>query len=682
MESHATLAHAEKEKKADLKRQIALLQAQVGDMPDSDPESEPSPKRPKLNHQVLAPATPSPKKKRPEKSHAPKSFNATSVTVKYPGDDFVPVKPAASNVLRNLANTRRAPLDAAVEVEPLARSAAFTDTPATAPEQVASVPRRDDRLAIIDNLEMGPMDHKAPFDDPLFKHLEPNSGIRLSSRVLAHEDLQDHLRGRYYLSPSRLYSAVRLLPDKQGYDVPVDGDWITIAVVAERGPYKSTKPPVTMTRDEEDESGKGKGKAKAKDTPKPSGKKYINMKLVDFGAPARSASSATGGKAVIRGDAMLSLLLFESDGFETIPQNEDRPKKVYRGGSRGAFEEMCDLKEGDVVVLLNPRILKPFQRAADAPHPTTNILAITPESASSILVIGRSKDLGLCVATKRDGKVCGSWCDKRLSDVCEWHVQNAVEQRRAGRSEFSSGTSGMATTARKQRKPGDEYDPRRKWGLQPVNQHDPNSGTTYVMSGHVVGGAESTSVADNIGREGQAKASRKRAAREEEKVLLKLLGRDKEGMREVLKAREVGQELAAGGKEKGGGKKGKEASTDPKGSEALPPTKNAFSAEIVKQLGFDPTLKPGQKRRPENPATRKKMDELTRLQNSRTEISLTNRRPPGERVRSGVIVPPALKKASATTMPTDSKMVCLDSDSDDEDLPFSVPLPDALQSKQ
>jgi minichromosome maintenance protein 10 len=58
---------------------------------------------------------------------------------------------------------------------------------------------------------------------------------------------------------------------------------------------------------------------------------------------------------------MLSLLLFESDGFETVPQDEGRPKKVYQGGSRGAFEEMCDLKEGDVVALLNPRILKPFQ---------------------------------------------------------------------------------------------------------------------------------------------------------------------------------------------------------------------------------------------------------------------------------------------------------------------------------
>jgi hypothetical protein len=39
--------------------------------------------------------------------------------------------------------------------------------------------------------------------------------------------MQEYLRARYYLSPSRLYSAVRLLPDKHGYDVPVAGDWVT-----------------------------------------------------------------------------------------------------------------------------------------------------------------------------------------------------------------------------------------------------------------------------------------------------------------------------------------------------------------------------------------------------------------------------------------------------------------------
>jgi minichromosome maintenance protein 10 len=176
------------------------------------------------------------------------------------------------------------------------------------------------------------------------------------------------LRGRYYLSPSRLYSAVRLLPDKQGYDVPVPGDWITIAVVAERGPLKFSKAPVTVGPDEGiekrgDWKSKGKGKAKEQaEASKPTGKKYVNLKLIDFGARSRSSSSASGGKAIIRGDAFLSLLLFESDGFDLITNDGDaKPHKVYRGGSRGAFEALSKIKEGDVIALLNPKILKPYQ---------------------------------------------------------------------------------------------------------------------------------------------------------------------------------------------------------------------------------------------------------------------------------------------------------------------------------
>ncbi len=170
------------------------------------------------------------------------------------------------------------------------------------------------------------------------------------------------MAGRVYISPSRLYSCVRLLPDKRGYDVPVCGDWVTIAVVAERGPIKFSKAPVTIDADDEGRKTDAKGKGKQKEQPpKPSGKKYVNMKLVDFGSRSRSASSATGGKAVIRGDAFLSLLLFESDGFDVETRENGSKGKIYKGGSRGAFESMSKLKEGDVIALMNPKILKPFQ---------------------------------------------------------------------------------------------------------------------------------------------------------------------------------------------------------------------------------------------------------------------------------------------------------------------------------
>lgn len=208
-----------------------------------------------------------------------------------------------------------------------------------------------------------------------------------SSRTIPHNDLQEYLAGRFYLSPSKLYSVIRLLPNNQGYDVPVAGDWVTIAVVAERGPIKVSRAPVAIDRvEEQDEDtehidastgpsppnregwkGKGKGKGKDADGPRrPSGRKYVNLKLIDFGA--RSKSSASGGTSIIRGDAFLSLLLFESDSFDFITREGGRKEKVYRGGSKGAFETMAKLREGSVVALLNPRVLKPFQVCKHATH--------------------------------------------------------------------------------------------------------------------------------------------------------------------------------------------------------------------------------------------------------------------------------------------------------------------------
>ena len=48
---------------------------------------------------------------------------------------------------------------------------------------------------------------------------------------------------------------VRLQPNKQGYDVPVCGDWLTVAVVAERGKMKYTQAPAAVSRDDKAQKG-------------------------------------------------------------------------------------------------------------------------------------------------------------------------------------------------------------------------------------------------------------------------------------------------------------------------------------------------------------------------------------------------------------------------------------------
>ncbi len=169
------------------------------------------------------------------------------------------------------------------------------------------------------------------------------------------------MTGRYYISPSKLYSVVRAQPGGaagargQAYDVPVVGDWVTIAVVAERSPVRISRAPVAV----------GPGEAKDADDPDPiptpsgtrnpksagskdsdpssrvGGRKYVNMTLIDFGAGGGGNGSKKGAS---RGDAVLSLLLFESDTYDTVSRGDGLlPEKIYKGGSRGAFETMAKL---------------------------------------------------------------------------------------------------------------------------------------------------------------------------------------------------------------------------------------------------------------------------------------------------------------------------------------------------
>lgn len=162
----------------------------------------------------------------------------------------------------------------------------------------------------------------------------------------------------------------------------------------------------------------------------------------------------------------------------------------------------------------------------------------------------------------------------------------------------------MTTTSARKRKP--EYDPSKQWGLQP----EPAAGSSvYIVSGHVVSGAAGDMfAAEKLGREAQERAKR-RLGQDSDKELKTLLDRDKEGMTAVTKAREVAAKmLKASGRGKG---KEKEKKTD-KGKGRVvevedvdvdvgptavdAPAKPAYSASIIKHLGFDPAAKAGRKR--------------------------------------------------------------------------------------
>ena len=96
----------------------------------------------------------------------------------------------------------------------------------------------------------------------------------------------------------------------------------------------------------------------------------------------------------------------------------------------------------------------------------------------------------------------------------------------------------MSTHAKKAKKA--EYDPARQWGLKPEPDSGGGGGATYFVEGHVVAGsndAKSLFVAETIGRDAQARASRKAASLETDRALQLLLKRDKEGTRALASAR-------------------------------------------------------------------------------------------------------------------------------------------------
>ena len=114
----------------------------------------------------------------------------------------------------------------------------------------AAVVRRDDDLALVETLRPGPRPIPPNPNDPKWETMEPFSGHRLRERRLPHSQLKEHLRARYHIPPSLLYSIARPLStdtrskdwSRNGdYQVPVDGDWIVIATIVEKSELLVTK---------------------------------------------------------------------------------------------------------------------------------------------------------------------------------------------------------------------------------------------------------------------------------------------------------------------------------------------------------------------------------------------------------------------------------------------------------
>jgi minichromosome maintenance protein 10 len=128
----------------------------------------------------------------------------------------------------------------------------------------------------------------------------------------------------------------------------------------------------------------------------------------------------------------------------------------------------------------------------------------------------------------------------------------------------------------------------------------------------VAGGKRDLFLNETVGREAQARAARVAGSRDADMALKKLLARDKDGMKAVQEARRFAKKARAkqiaDGHEKRRkegdiGECGSEEESESDGPSSDKPTKNAYSAQVIKRLGFDPTLKSSRGRRGDDDPT-------------------------------------------------------------------------------
>ena len=259
--------------------------------------------------------------------------------------------------------------------------------------------RRDENLKIVETLRFGIKKFKQ--QEETLQTYEPNSGFRMTERYISNEELDKYFETSYFIPPSVIYSVVQKpLDNNTCYELPITEDWISIGVIGQKSGVKHTKAQQTSEYTER------------------KSKHFCTFKFIDFNHTRH-------------GNSFLNLILFESDN--KVEGNDG--EILYSGGSGGAYEHFWKLREGTIVALINPSILKPLIGRKDA---NQNILGMTLDNHLSLVVVGHSRDYGICEAMTKFGNQCTKWIDKRHGKVCDYHLETGVSNTRNKRAEFSS----------------------------------------------------------------------------------------------------------------------------------------------------------------------------------------------------------------------------------------------------
>lgn len=94
--------------------------------------------------------------------------------------------------------------------------------------------------------------------------------------------------------------------------------------------------------------------------------------------------------------------------------------------------------EGRIIALLNPHSMDGNAHPKNSSQQKKQSTAITVEKSSQILILGVSRDYGICKGTRQDGAPCSMVVNLNLGQFCEYHVMSAYKKTRAKRSDVNS----------------------------------------------------------------------------------------------------------------------------------------------------------------------------------------------------------------------------------------------------
>lgn len=105
---------------------------------------------------------------------------------------------------------------------------------------------------------------------------------------------------------------------------------------------------------------------------------------------------------------------------------------------KSAFKELWKTPLGMIIAVLNPSV---FSRKDSNDESSLSI-----DSAQRVMILGRSKDFGVCKSKKKNGEPCTAIVNLGVCEFCVYHVKQEYGKM-SGRSELQSATSGRGLQA-------------------------------------------------------------------------------------------------------------------------------------------------------------------------------------------------------------------------------------------